>query len=238
MPKNNYFQFKQFRIEQNHAAMRVGTDGVLLGAWVKKSDYSRILDIGTGTGLLALMLAQRFNAEIDAIDIDINAINDAKQNVSNSPWKNQINVFHSSIQDFSKITKHNYDLIVCNPPFFNNGVKPKDDKRKLARHTDSLSFSDLLNAAATVLKTDGTFNVILPLECEKEFKNFAFKQRLFATRITRIKPNPIKPIKRVLIEFQFEGELISENELTVEREIRHSYTPEFTNLVKDFYLNL
>lgn len=238
MAHNSYFQFKQFRVDQNNAAMRVGTDGVLLGAWTEVENATTILDIGTGTGVVALMLAQRSSAQIDAIDIEEGAIKDARHNFEQSPWNSRLNVFHSSLQNFAEKPVKKYDCIVSNPPFFNNSVQSAKKERALARHTDSLSFIDLIESVSKVLHPNGTLNVVLPSEAEKEFRSCANKERLFATRITRIKPNPNKPIKRVLIQFNFEGELMKENELIIETETHHVYTSEAISLLKDFYLQL
>lgn len=238
MAKNNYFEFKQFRIEQNNAAMRVGTDGVLLGTWTNTANVNSVLDIGTGTGLVALMMAQRTVAKIHAIDIDESAITDARYNFEHSKWNSRLTVEQISAQNYALRTAQKFDCIVCNPPFFNNSPKSQEKSRMIARHTDTLLFSDLIKSAAQLLTPNGTFNVVIPSDQETAFRNYANEERLFATRITHIKPNPVKPIKRVLIEFQTEGELIDENELILETETHHIYTPEAIKLFKDFYLKL
>lgn len=238
MPHNNYFEFKQFTVWQNHAAMRVGTDGVLLGAWANTYNAQNILDIGTGTGLIALMLAQRSNANIYAIDIDKSAIIDATYNFEQSAWANRLSVSLNSLNDFAQSTNQQYDVIVCNPPFFTESKKPDCKKRELARHNNSLSFEELAINAAKLLNPNGKFSVILPAESERTFKIAASEARLFASRICRVKPKPLKAPKRVLIEFMFESDHAEESELTIETEQHHVYTSHFKALVCEFYLSL
>lgn len=238
MPHNNYFEFKQFTIWQNHAAMRVGTDGVLLGAWVNINNWQNALDIGTGTGLIALMLAQRCSANIHAIDIEEGAYTDAAYNFQQSRWSDRIVPFKIELNDFLQNNSTKYDGIVCNPPFFNNSKKPDCQKREWARHTNTLSFNQLANGAAKLLLPHGSLNVILPAENEREFRLEASHVRLFPTRICRVKPKASKPHKRVLMEFSFESEGFSESELIIETEQHHVYTPDFKALVYEFYLRL
>ena len=237
MSHNSYFQFKQFRVGQNHSAMRVGTDGVLLGAWTEVKDAVSILDIGTGTGVIALMLAQRSTAMIDAIDIEKGAIIDASTNFSTSPWSGRLESKQLSLKNFTEQTSKKYDCIVCNPPFFQNAVHSKEEARTLARHNHSLTFYELANSAAKLLSCEGRFNVILPAEAEKEFQIVAANFRLFTSRVTRVKPKPSRPVKRVLMEFRLDASERFEDELTIETETHHEYTPEFIRLVKSFYLN-
>ncbi|MCF8363002.1 MAG: methyltransferase [Prolixibacteraceae bacterium] len=234
---NNYFQFKQFKVVQNHAAMRVGTDGVMLGAWVDASSASKILDIGTGTGVIALMLAQRNQtAQIDAIEIEEGAVNDASANFINSPWNERLQLRQISAQDFTNNNTEKYDLIVCNPPFFNNSLPSPQQSKTLARHTNKLTFKELVEAASKLLTTEGRFCVVLPADSEQQFCEVAAYVKLFPTHITCVKPNPAKPVKRILMAFAFEAKSISENELTIETETRHVYTEAFQGLVGAFYL--
>lgn len=235
---NNYFQFKQFRIEQNCASMKVGTDGCLLGAWAYVENIKNALDIGTGTGLIALMLAQRSTATIHAIDIDENAISDATKNFSASKWNKRLNVYQSAIQDFIPISSLKYDCILSNPPFFVNSEKSPTKGRTFARHTDSLSFEDLLNAVSKRLTSNGKFSLILPYESSLHFIKLAQTVNLYPSRITNVLPKPSKQAKRTLMEFQFKQTTFEIKELTIETEVRHQYTPEFTLLLKEFYLFL
>ncbi len=238
MAHNNYFKFKQFTIQQNNAAMKVGTDGVLLGSWTTVEKVSSVLDIGTGTGIIALMMAQRSSAKIDAVEIEESAYADALLNFKNSPWSERLNLLNSSFQDFVRQSTCKFDCVVSNPPYFNQRTKSKNESRSLARHSDNLPFEILIGGVASLLADGGHFSVVLPIEAEREFRSIAVQYRLFAKRILRVKPNPLKPAKRVLLEFRFEAMLEEETELILESEVHHDYTDEFIGLVKDFYLNL
>lgn len=238
MAHNTYFKFKQFTIQQSNAAMKVGTDGVLLGSWTSVENVSSVLDVGTGTGIVALMLAQRSLATIDAVEIEENACADALLNFKNSPWENRLSLFNSSFQDFAHSSDQKFDCVVSNPPYFSQHTKSDCQKRSLARHSDNLPFEVFACGVARLLSENGHFSVILPVEAEREFRSSAANYRLFPKRIMRVKPNPLKPVKRVLIEFRFEAMLEEETELIIESELHHDYTDEFIGLVKDFYLNL
>lgn len=238
MGRNNHFQFKQFTIHQENAAMKVGTDGVLLGAWADTNHIHSVLDIGTGTGLIALMMAQRSEAIITAIEIEENAFKDASLNIQNSPWSVSLKIVHSSFQEYLKNNFHLFDCVVCNPPYFTDSIKSKTESRILARHNDELPFEALVEGVSRILNKDGHFNVILPATAENEFRFLAANVRLFPSRITRVKPKPSKTASRVLIEFRFEAILKVEEELTIETETHHEYLPDFIELVKDFYLKL
>lgn len=236
MGRNNYFKFKQFTVIQEQAAMKVGTDGVILGAWAVVGNYQKILDVGTGTGLIALMLAQRSNAEITAIEIEENAAAEANNNVSDSPWSNRIDVRNISFQEFVKVATSKYDLIVSNPPFFSNDFKTDCDKRNLARHNDSLPFSELVTCSVQLLNTSGRLAVILPVEEAKELEKLACESRLFLVRKTEVQPNPIKAVNRILMEFSKKETALVEDCLTVYNENGSGYSEAHINLTKDFYL--
>lgn len=238
MPHNNYFRFKQFIVQQNNAAMRVGTDGVLLGAWAHINNDNKILDIGTGTGVIALMLAQRSMAHIDAIDIDAGACSDATNNFSNSPWAHRLQLIQSDIKNFANNTSAQYDHIVCNPPYFENAVKPHNLSKKNARHTDSLPFELLLKSVSVLLKKAGKFSVIVPANSEKKMKSIAADYKLFSSKTVRIKPKPSHKEIRVLMEFTHNATHCNISTLTIETQIHHTYTPEFIDLTKSFYLQL
>ncbi|PZO42430.1 MAG: tRNA (adenine-N(6)-)-methyltransferase [Pseudanabaena frigida] len=239
--RKHSFYFKQFAIYQDKCAMKVGTDGILLGAWASISENARILDVGTGTGLLALMLAQRSQLSedtiIDAVEIDYDAYCQATDNVKSSPWSDRINIFHSSIQDFSPNRSKQYDVIISNPPFFENAYKASQASRTLARHSDSLLQTDLLQISDRLLKPNGRLAVIYPTDLAHNFLNKAEAFNLFGDRQVNVKPTPKSAIKRILLELSKTKLPIRETLLTIE-EIKHIYTKDYINLVKDFYLNL
>lgn len=237
MPSNSYFQFKQFRIIQEHSAMKVGVDGVLLGAWGDSSGANRILDIGTGTGLIALMMAQKnLKAEIDAVEIDPDAFQEAKQNGKQSLWSNRIHLECYSFQEFAERTDSKYDLIISNPPFFANGVKAPNETRAQARHSDSLPLDILISGSAKLLSENGKIALVLPIECFHEMEQLAILNKLFISRLCRVKPNPQKPVFRILVELAKKETNLKEEQLMIEFEKHHDYTPQYRELTKDFYL--
>lgn len=217
--------------------MKVGADGVTLGAWCNVDGAKNMLDIGTGTGLIALMLAQRSDAEITAIDIENDCVAQANENVENSPWKDRIKVIDASIQDFAQKSEEKFDLIVCNPPFFINSLKSPSDARTTARHNDSLPFEDLIQSAQKLLTENGRLCVILPILEGNQFVDLSEKNNLYCSKKTVVFPNPEKPAKRLLLEFRRKKCDLEESELTIEAE-RHVYTTQYSALVKDFYLKL
>ncbi|MDO5569901.1 MAG: methyltransferase [Bacteroidales bacterium] len=285
---NSFFKFKQFIVDHSDCAMKVGTDGVLIGAWCYKdcradnekanitSDVCKelkfenamfnVLDIGTGSGLISLMIAQRFeNAKIDAVEIDLDAFSCAKNNFFNSPWKERLNVINSSIEDFIPINNSSqngnidileaacaelnnksgsreqkkYDLIVSNPPYFENSLKSDCNKRTKARHTDSLSYETLIRKSASLLASQGILSLIYPYEADGKIEALCKENLLFCKRKSFVKGNPNSPIKRVLAEFSFsdsEFVLISDT-FSIEIERQH-YTNEYISLTKDFYLKM
>jgi tRNA1Val (adenine37-N6)-methyltransferase len=228
------FQFKQFTIHQDKTAMKVGTDGVLLGAWADVVGNSA-LDIGTGTGVVALMITQRSDAKITAIEIEENAFFQARENVSISKWSNRLEVINSSLQSYKPTIK--FDTIVSNPPFFNNSQKTLDRKRNFARHTDSLSFEELLKFTSENLSIIGKASFIIPFDSEKDFLEIAKNKNLSANRICRVKGTEASPVKRSLIELSFNETKCKESTLVIEIS-RHVYTEDYINLTKDFYLKM
>ncbi len=235
MPQQQ-FEFKQFKINQDKCAMKVGTDAVLLGSWVKANDSKYILDIGTGTGIIALMLAQKSDAKIDAIDIDENAFVQAQENVSNCKWKDKIQVYHQSLQEFSKDKTAVYDLIVSNPPYFIDSSKALAEARTAARHTDSLAFEELLEGVMLLLHKKGRFCVILPYKEAELFRDLAAQKKLFLDKILRVKTRADKTEKRLLMQFEFNPTTFSESSITIEVGERHDYSDEYKALTKDYYL--
>lgn len=235
---NNYFKFKQFSISQDHCAMKVGTDGVLLGAWADISFANNVLDVGTGTGLIALMLAQRnLSLYIDAIDIDNAAIKQAEDNIKHSPFGGRVKSYPLSLQQMIEKTDKKYDAIVSNPPYFINSLKSPDAQRSLARHTDSLSVDELIALSSRLLSDKGRLSIIFPYEYTDDLMGIAEKNGLYTSRVTTVFPTPTSLPKRILLEFSRENITLVKDVLTIERE-RHVYTEEFTSLVKEFYLKM
>ena len=240
------FRFKQFYIEDSKCAMKVGTDGVLLGAWCPVSGYRlrvtgyRILDVGTGSGLIARMLMQRCpQAEVEGIDIDEAAVEQAREN--------GVNAFCTPLQKWSihqedglPVTGYGYDLIVSNPPYFQNSLKNPDEGRKTARHTDTLSFEELVKHSARLLKAEGQLALILPADAENEVRQLAAAEDLFLTHVTRVYSKENKPARRVLMAFRkWKTEngkwKISEDSLVLEDEKGGRSLP-YQELCRDFYL--
>lgn len=232
------FAFKQFIIKQDKCAMKVGTDAVLLGSWIVPNGSKHILDIGTGTGVVALMLAQKTQAHIDAIDIDENAFEQATQNVSESKFSTQVSVMHSSLQGYSKVTDKKYDLIVTNPPYFEQSLKSTDEQRSFARHADVLPFEELIDGVIKLLNVKGKFCLILPtLEAEK-FRVLAQKKGFFLSKLLRVKSKVNKDTdKRHLMQFEFTPTEFSEKTIAIELDERHQYSDEYKELTKDYYIN-
>lgn len=233
---NTAFAFKQFIIKQDKCAMKVGTDAVLLGAWVDASLSKNILDIGAGTGVIAIMLAQKSDAIIDAIDIDEKAYTQALENIDLCPWKNRLSVQHISFQEFSDESKQKYDLIVSNPPYFVDSTKTPEEARTYARHTDMLEFDELLDGVLKLLTDDGKFYVIFPPKEGEFFRDSAELRQLYLTKLMRVRPRHDKQEKRHLMRFERVRKSFSETSITIEHNEHHSYTDEYKELTKDYYL--
>jgi len=228
------FKFKEFSIIQEKSAMKVGTDGVLLGCWVSSEKVNNILDIGCGTGLITLMLGQRnLDSNVTGIEIDKRAIQEAQLNISNSDWKQRIEIKHTSLQQFNPQLK--FDLIVSNPPFFPQNKSQKS--RDIARHTNTLSFEELIDNATNLLAKKGIFSVIIPKNSEEYFCKIAAIYKLYCIRVCNIKGNEKSVVKRVMMEFSFIKTVVLTEHLTIERS-RHNYTDKYIQLCKDFYLKM
>lgn len=234
------FQFKQFSVNQDRCAMKIGTDSVLLGAWcqIDNNPFS-VLDIGAGTGILSLMIAQRSNAEqIDSLEIDENAYEQCVENFENSPWSDRLFCFHAGLDEFIDEPENEYDLIISNPPFYSEDFKTDNLQRDLARFQDALPFEDLFEAASLLLSENGIFSVIIPYKEETKFVDLAKGYNLFPSKITRVKGTPTTEIKRSLLAFSFsKKEKTSIDELIIET-TRHQYTEDYIALTKDFYLKM
>jgi len=233
------FQFKKFTINQDRCAMKVGTDGVLLGAWcpIDNNPFS-ILDIGAGTGILSLILAQRSNAvQIDAIEIDENAFEQCVENFESSPWGDRLFCFHAGLDEFMEEPEDEYDLIISNPPFYTEDYKTENEQRDLARFSDALPFKDLVEAVNLLLSENGIFAVIIPFKEEEKFIALAYDFELHPFKITRVKGTPTTEIKRSLLAFSKTQKQTLVDELIIEM-ARHQYTEEYIDLTKDFYLKM
>jgi len=234
MGRNNWFEFKQFRIEQQRSAMKVGTDGVLLGSWAEVKDACRILDVGAGTGLIALMLAQRSEARIDAVEIDVTASEEAKFNFEQSAWSKRLSLINVDFQQFANSGEHTYDLIVSNPPFFVNSLKTNNAVLSLARHNDMLSFNQLIFGAQKLLSSTGRLCIILPSPSFTEFRENARLAGFYLHHLTTVIPKPGKVAKRILMEFSLEAGFLAEDTLTV-MDSDGGYTLEYKMLTASYY---
>ena len=240
------FTFKKFTVHQDRCAMKIGTDGILLGAWISLTEKpERILDIGTGTGVIAMQLAQRCSAQtIDAIEIDASAFEQCTDNFEASPWSERLFCYHAAIQEFASEIENTYDLIISNPPFYSENYKPEKKARDTARFNDALPFRQLVVCVAQLLTDQGVFALILPKKEERDFIEIARESGLHPKRICRVRGTGNSEEKRSLLEFCFqpkvkqgkEKEIIIES-LTIES-ARHNYTEDYIKLVKDFYLKM
>ena len=235
---NTHFNFKQFSVQQDLCSMKVGTDGVLLGAWTNTDNANSILDIGTGTGLIALMLAQRSNANITALDAEANAYQQAKINFDASPWTNRLQLVHSKIQDFH--SDQLFDLIVSNPPYFSGYYSSENLSRDIARSADVLlSYEELISSAKKLLIANGRLTLILPADQQEKIITIANQNELALSRLTFVKTKNTKEAKRILLEFVNASSEVKEivDELTIQSDDNgRVYTQEYIKLTKDFYL--
>ena len=235
---NSYFQFKQFKVNQDKSAMKVGTDGVLLGAWADCNGARKILDIGTGTGLIALMMAQRNpDAEIIAIDIDEGACEQARENFMASPWADRLTVVHSSLQDFVKSNTEEFEHVISNPPYFQNSLRSGEKSRDLARHTDSLSFEELFYCSNSLSTASASLSIIIPYVAESDVMTIKKNSSYNLFRRLHVQGDINKQVVRSLLEFRKEIVANYEEELLyIEKGKRHAYSEEYKALTRDFYL--
>lgn len=236
------FRMKQFQIRQERSAMKIGTDGVLLGAWTPLTNTENtILDVGAGTGIISLMLAQRSDAEVlDALELDEDAFEECVTNFEASPWGDRLFCYHASFQEFAEEVEDKYDLIVSNPPFFNQKDENRENtQRNKARFTDSLYFEELIEGASSLLSEQGRLAVIIPFEEETMFVDLALRNGLYLLRHCRVKGMPEKTFKRSLLLFSktLTEEVVQAEELCIETS-RHTYTEEYISLTKDFYVGM
>ncbi len=236
--RRNGFTFKQFFVAHDRCAMKVGTDGVLLGAWAPVEQATRILDIGTGSGLIAMMLAQRTppSVLIDAAELDLPAAEQAKENFRASPWAERLNVFAQDINLVAQTHPARYDLIVSNPPYFESAVACRDEARNTARYTETLTHSALLQCAETLLRAQGLFYVVLPYDIGLTLERNAHQQGWFTSRRLAVRDRPGKPLNRLLLALSRQPVETDSQELDL-REKEGVYSPAFRSLIADFYLN-
>ena len=240
------FRFKQFSVRQQQSAMKVGFDGVLLGAWANVTECKRILDVGSGTGLIAMMLAQRTASQslttIDAVETDEGAYAESLENVADSPWGDRILCHHQRIQEFGAANAPPFDHVVCNPPFFAAGVRVRtndeETPRITARHSTRLTLAELFEISSRIVSDTGRLSLILPIDRAESAMTVAAENRLHCSRRTDVKPNSSADAKRVLMEFQRTAASMESNSITIETETRHVYSEEFIALTREFYLKM
>jgi len=222
--------------------MKVGTDGVLLGAWTDVSCIKRVLDIGTGTGLIALMLAQRSEALIDAIEPETDSCRQAGENIRNSPWHKRIRLYNERLQEFpsgslpGKNIGVKYDCIVSNPPYFVDSKINPDAKKTMSRHAVYFTREELMNGIHRLLDKKGRFSIILPATEACVFQDRAAAGNLFCTRKLHVKPLPGKEVKRVLMQFEWKDKPVEERTIVIETSGRHVYSDEYRELTREFYM--
>jgi tRNA1Val (adenine37-N6)-methyltransferase len=231
---NSFFSFKQFTIHQEKAAFKVGTDGVLLGAIADLTGVKRILDIGTGTGLIAIMLAQRCNAEIVAIEPDYESFIQCLENVGFCKWKERIKVENTNLQNYQPVG--GFDLVVTNPPFFSDSLKNPDLRKSSARHNYTLTNDELLKGVSRLMAEGGRLQVIMSYAEGNVFITEANKYGFFCNNILKIKPLPLSEIRRLILTFSKKRLNPTEKFLTIEHGKRHEFTEDYKDLTRDFYL--
>ncbi len=235
------FQFKQFAVAQDQCAMKVGTDGVLLGAWACTDKIQKVLDVGTGSGVIAIMMAQRIpNAMVHAIEIEEAAYIQAAANMEGCEWSDRLQPIHQSIQDYAKLSREEYDLIISNPPFFSGGTFSLDENRTNVRHTVKLPHGDLLSAARKLLSKEGKLCIILPYIEGLRIQEVAKTYRLYCSKITEVVSRPGQKAERLLMEFKkAECAEIVKDEMSIYGEAKgKKYSEKYIELTKAFYLKM
>jgi tRNA1Val (adenine37-N6)-methyltransferase len=238
MGRNSYFQFKQFRITQENAAFKVGTDAVLLGSWVHVPPAGKILDVGTGTGIIALMMAQRSQAAVTGIEIEHQAATEAALNAQGTPWSERIAIRQVSFQEFVKDATERFDLIISNPPFFSNSRKSRCDRMAMARHNHLLPPDEFVNGSAGLLEPNGRLAVILPVLSSSDFRRFAEAAGLYLLRLAEVSPDNRREPHRHLMEFGKTKRATENTLLGIHTGDHSDYTAEYKMLTRDFYLNI
>ncbi len=234
---NTWFRFKQFRIDQHLAAMKVTTDGCLFGAWVsmmlKTSHQRKLLDIGTGTGLLSLMIGQQHDLQIDAVELDPQAVLQARENIMASPWPDKIHVIEGDARAIQY--KQKYDVIISNPPFYERQLASPDPARRLAHHSDEMALNDLLAIVDRTLSEDGSCWLLLPFSRKDDVLKVIAEHHLFAEELVIVRPSPLHPPFRIMMKATRVVEILKTTENSI-READHSYSSWFSNLLEPYYL--
>jgi tRNA1Val (adenine37-N6)-methyltransferase len=233
---NSHFRFKQFTVHQEHASFRITTDSVLLGAWAELQGVKRILDIGTGTGILALMAAQRSDAYIVAIEPDRNSFMQAGLNIAGSPWHDRISLINTSAQEYLSGEDLLFDTVITNPPFFNDSLLNPDPGKASTRHSITLSHRELLESSLRLMSPGGTLQTVLPVNEAATFMDMASAAGLSCSRRLIVKPTPLLPPARILMTLGFVERACEEATVVIEKGGRHEYSDEYKSLTKDFYL--
>jgi tRNA1Val (adenine37-N6)-methyltransferase len=232
------FHLKPFSLQHHRSTMKVGTDAMILGVWANVEKVSYALDIGTGCGIISLLIASRSNAKITAIDIDNESINEANENFQNSPYSDRLQAVLADLNNFSINSNTKFDLIVSNPPFFVNDLRSMDEKRKMARHSDNLSYSQLCEGVNHLISSNGKFCIVLPYEESRQFVEIAKKNALFQSKQFVIFPREGMLPNRINFEFsKNQGEKIITEKFTI-RNLNDTFTSQYIDLLKDYYLNL
>lgn len=235
---NSYFRFKQFEIQQSDCAMKVGTDGVLIGAWCGVEGVSRSLDVGTGSGLIALMVAQRCAGRVDAVEIDETAFRQAGYNISRSPWADRVTAFHANFSDFQPPGGFPYDLIVSNPPYFERSLLPENEGRKMARHCVALTYDTFFSLSRPLLARAGRVALIYPADADLTIGQAAERNQFHLLRKTFVKGMEHLPVKRVMSEWGFESVPDPVTDLLIIEHEPLRYTAEYIGLTREFYLKM
>jgi len=236
--KDKYvFELKKFTIRHEKSAMKIGVDSIILGAWTRIPSQGRILDVGTGCGILALMMAQRTNLEIDAVECDKLSYEEALENFYNSLWKDRLFIYNCFFQEYALNCNKNYSLIICNPPYFKAGTTPSNPTRKNARHDKLLTLQELIFYSKRLLDKEGFLSIIIPFERYNDLKKFVDENKMFINRILYVKPTPVKSIRRVCLEISIsKNNIFEEKNLIIEMKKRKEYSEDYINLTKDFYI--
>ncbi len=234
----DYFKFKQFTVYQEKAGLRVCTDSCILGAWASPRSFSDILDIGSGTGLLSLMLAQRTDCSITAIELDDSSYKQAQRNIECSPWASQICLLHTSLQDFMRASKGSvYDFVICNPPFFGNHLTAKNAQKKMALHNENLSMPDLLEAVQHLLRVSGVFLVMYPAYEASCFAALAAEYGLFCWQRLQVYHSPQhSKVFRTIQVFQKEAAKEIQEDVLFIKDQDGVYHPDFEHLLRAYYI--